>query len=96
MNRTLKQKHLLTSIFLLVFLFVSSLGHAHTVDILNTSVEQQDCKLCQHHLDKTPQKIKLAPIDVGEFNEPLALLSHARHIKLYFLSPQLRAPPFYF
>mgnify|MGYP000745972149 CR=1 FL=1 len=92
-NRTLKQRHKLTSLLLLVFLFFALAGHAHNIDVTNTTIEQQDCNLCQHHLDKVPQKIQLAPIDISEFDESLTRLLLVSNTYLYFLSPQLRAPP---
>lgn len=95
-NRRLNKRRQLTSLFLLVFLFFSAVGHAHTIDATNFSIDQQDCHLCHHYLDKVPEKINLAANDVGTFIEVVALPFVISTSQSYYLSPQLRAPPLNF
>ncbi|XQW85565.1 hypothetical protein ACOYR1_02195 [Thalassotalea piscium] len=83
----------LTSLFLLVFLLFSAVGHTHKVDVTKSNGGQQECYLCQHLLDSVPGKIKLAPVDIGQFNQSLAQPYIVTSSQSFYLSPQLRAPP---
>lgn len=92
-NQSLNKRRQLTSLFLLVFLFFSAASHAHTIDVAKFSIDQQDCHLCQHFLDKVPQKIKLVANDVGEYSEIDVQSFIVNTTSSYYFSPQLRAPP---
>lgn len=95
-NRRLNRRRQLTSLFLLVFLFFSAVSHAHTIDVTKYSIDQQDCHLCHHYLDKVPQKVRLIANDVGKFTKVVVHSFVIRISQPSYLSPQLRAPPFTF
>ena len=84
-----------TSIFLLVLLFVSSAAHTHDFSNIQIASEQQECKLCHHSLDKSPQKTSLAPIILGEFNALSDKIALCNTAFPQYILPLLRAPPVY-
>ena len=83
----------LTSLLLLAFLLISTISHTHEFDVTKTTLEQQECKLCQHTVDKIPQRIKLALIKVGEFKESTVQAFLLHSTSPLYLFPPLRAPP---
>lgn len=92
----LHRRRQLTSLFLLAFLFFSLVSHAHTIDVTQYSIDQQDCHLCHHYLDKVPQKIRLIANDIGKFTEVVVQSFVISTSQPSYLSPQLRAPPLTF
>ncbi|MBB6543879.1 DUF2607 family protein [Thalassotalea piscium] len=86
-------KYRLTSLFMLVFLLFFSLGHAHTIDVTKSNVEQQECNLCQHNIGSIPQRLTVTPVEISEFTQPSTIDNIKHATKTDYFSPQLRAPP---
>ncbi|NQY38104.1 MAG: hypothetical protein HRT37_24790 [Alteromonadaceae bacterium] len=67
------KRHLYTGVLLLVSLLFSFGSHSHEVTNDVISIEQFDCNLCQHNIDTPSLKLKLFPVNVGQYRQPLSL-----------------------
>lgn len=81
---------------LLVSLLFSLGSHSHEYSNDVISIDQFDCKLCQHNIDKPTIKLALSPVNVGQYNQQnTTFVIVDIPLKRFFFSLQ-RAPPFSF
>jgi len=81
------------SILLLIALLCSFVSHAQHVELANSVMETQDCKLCQHNID-TPKGVELTvePDYVCQSHKA-CYYSPVYLQESDYQQPQLRGPP---
>jgi len=94
MKLQLSKKHLFMSILLLVSLLFSFGSHSHEYQNDATSIDQFECKLCQHNIDTPSIKLSLSPINVRQSRQLISPIVIVDIVLNRFYFSLQRAPPF--
>lgn len=92
-NNLTTMKAIALVVFLLLFL-TSVLAHAEHLVFQETTVEQQDCQLCNQGIDTPPELTQIQAITVSRYNLFIAKVATPQFTLSYFVQPPSRAPPF--
>jgi len=81
-------------VFLLLFL-TSVITHADHLALQQTTVEQQDCQLCNQGIDTPPELPQIQTIAISRYNFVIAKVTTSPFTLSHFVQPPSRAPPFF-
>ena len=79
-------------VFLLLFL-TSVIAHAEHLAFLETTVEQQDCHICNQGIDNPPELPQVKAIAVSRFDFVTSKELTQKLLLNDFIQPPSRAPP---
>jgi len=87
----------MNAIALMVFVFIfltSTLAHAEHLADKNTTIEQQNCQLCNLVIDTPPEEPSVQTVVIARYNlfKPQEFITDFSPSQ--FVQPLLRAPPF--
>ncbi len=93
LNNLTTMKAIALMVFLLLFL-TSVLAHADHLVFQETTVEQQDCHICNQGIDTPPELPKIQAIAVNRYTLITSQLTTTKFTVNYFVLPPSRGPPF--
>lgn len=91
-NNLTTMKAVALMVFLLLFL-TSVITHAEHLVFHDTTLEQQDCKLCNHGVDTPPDLLKIKALGITRYYFVVSKVKATKHTPDYFINPPSRAPP---
>ena len=80
-------------VFVLLFL-TSILAHADHLTDNNTTIEQQNCQLCNQGIDTPPEESLVQAIVITRYTSFISQVIINDFLPNQFVQPLLRAPPF--
>jgi hypothetical protein len=84
-----------TALMVFVLLFLTSiLAHADHLTDNNTTIEQQNCQLCNQGIDTPPEESIVQAIVISRYNSFIPEVIINDFLPSQFVQPLLRAPPF--
>ena len=88
-----KSKQSILSVLILCAFVCATISHSAHSELIQDSVELQQCKLCQQSIGTPPNNLTVKLASIGRYNDltPALILLHNEIIP--YLLPQLRAPP---
>lgn len=91
-NNLTNMKAVALMVFLLLFL-TSVIAHAEHLVFQDTTLEQQDCQLCNHGIDTPPDLLKIKMLGVTRYYFVISKAIATKYTPGYFIIPPSRAPP---
>jgi len=92
-NNLTTMKAVALMVFLLLFL-TSVLAHADHLVIQETTVEQQDCHICNQGIDTPPELPPIQALAVSRHTQVISQLTTTKFTLNNFVQPPSRGPPF--
>jgi hypothetical protein len=88
-----KSRQSILSLLILCAFVCATISHSAHSELIQDSVELQQCKLCQQSIDTPPENLTVKLASVSRYNAlTIAIIIHYRESSAYLI-PQLRAPP---
>ena len=98
-NKSLNQKVKSISVITLLAFLLAFFHHSQHISKPHTEQssvgDYQDCHLCQQGVDSAPKPLSLTAVVKGTFSRVNLLFITYIGIKQAFITPHLRAPPFF-
>ena len=93
-NRFSMNRQSILSVLILCAFLSATLSHSAHSELIQDSVELQQCKLCQHNIDTSQNTLDVKLVHISSYNTPTLIAITPQLGTLFYLLPQLRAPPF--
>ena len=82
------------SVLILCAFLCATLSHSAHSELVQDSVELQQCKLCQHNIDTPKNTLTVKLVAICNYDSPSYFIIAPQFNTSLYLVPQLRAPPF--
>lgn len=88
-----KSRQLILSVLILFAFVCATISHSAHSELIQDSVELQQCKLCQQSIGTPPDNLAVQSASVSRYNTLTTTLIIKHSETTPYLIPQLRAPP---
>ncbi len=88
-----KSRQSILSVLILCAFVCATISHSAHSELIQDSVELQQCKLCQQSIGTPPANLTVKLVSIGRYNDLTPALIIQQSENTPYLMPQLRAPP---